>query len=182
MSALIIIAIVNMVIAIYLCTRGHIALWILGQVLLSLAILQAFFLLQKFGRGDEFKSKRMNSIGGHISSFFCLVPYNQWRNLNTVPGPRQAIEIEKKYPPPFNVVAYSVKNYWNIKKLFGLFPEKKIRIQFIMSMLVMNCFFLIVMPNVPGFWKKFGIGYLLFLIMAERWLMKQKTLKSAPNA
>jgi hypothetical protein len=175
-SVLIIIAIISMGAALYLCTRTQIAFWALGQILLSLSILQWFFLLQKFGHGREIKSEAINAIGGHVSSFFCMVPYNQWRSLNAEHhknAPR-AIPIGKKFFPPLNALIYSTKNYWNIKKLFGLFPDKKTRIHFIMSMLVMNFFFMLVMPNVTHFWKKFGIGYFLFLVMAERWLIKQE--------
>lgn len=165
-----------MALSIYLCTKDQMIIWILGQICLALSVLQSFFLLQKFGHGEEIESYKLNSLGGHITSFFCLVPYNQWRFLNSrkIKDAPRAIDIEKKFFPPLNVLAYSVKNYWNIKKLFGLFPEKSTRIKFLMSIFVMNFFFLVVMPNVPQFWKKFGIGYLLFLILVERWLVKQK--------
>lgn len=163
-------------VALYLCTRHHLILWGLGQILLSLSILQWFFLMQKFGHGNEIKSQFLNSLGGHIASFFCLVPFNQWRILNCdqTQNAHHAIAIEKKFFPPINTLIYSMKNYWNIKNLFSLFPDKKTRINFIMSMLVMNIFFMLVMPNVHHFWKKFGIGYFFFLLLAERWLIKQK--------
>lgn len=176
LSILVGLAVLSMGAAIYLCTRFHLGLWLAGQVVLSVAILQCFFLLQKFGHGSELKSEGLNLFGGHVTSFFCLVPFNQWRFLNSenIQNAPRAIPIQKRFPPPLNVLAYSVKNYWNIKKLFGLFPEKRIRVKFIMSMLVMNCFFLLVMPNVPGFWKKFGIGYFIFLVLVERWLLKKQ--------
>ncbi|MFA6238168.1 MAG: hypothetical protein WC635_12620 [Bacteriovorax sp.] len=169
----IILAIVSMSAALYLCSQARIFLWIPGQILLAVAIMQSFILLQKFGEGEEIKSCTFNSIGGHITSFFCLVPFNQWRVLNR-PGEMLAIPIEKKLIPPFNVMAYSMKNYWNIKKLFRIFPDKKTRVNFVLSMLVMNCFFMLVMPNVPHFWRKFGIGYFLFLLLAERKLLREK--------
>lgn len=169
----------SMGLALYLCTRPTIALWLFGQILLSLSILQFFFLLQKFGHENELHSKWINSLGGHITSFFCLLPFNQWRILNCHLNKNspQAIAIEKKYFPPLNVLLYSIKNYWNIKKLFSLFPDKKTRLTFILSLLVMNCFFLVVMPNIPHFWKKFGLGYFLFLVLVERWLINQQTQK-----
>ena len=165
-----------MALAIYLCTHPHLVLWGVGQLVLAAAVLQWFFLLQKFGHGTEIKSTPVNLVGGHVASFFCLVPFNQWRFLNSeqLKNSPRALPIQKKLFPPLNVLAYSVKNYWNIKKLFGLFPDKKTRLYFIMSMLVMNCFFLLVMPNVDHFWKKFGLGYLIFLILIERWLIKQQ--------
>lgn len=163
--------------ALYLCSQARVALWIPGQILLAIAIMQSFILLQKFGEGEEIKSGIINSIGGHVTSFFCLVPFNQWRVLNKK-DEVLAIPIEKKFIPPLNVMAYSMKNYWNIKKLFSRFPDKKTRINFVLSMLVMNVFFIGVMPNVPHFWRKFGIGYVLFLLLAERKLIKQRELNN----
>ena len=73
--------------------------------------------MQKFAYGKELKSKLINSLGGHIASFFCLVPFNQWRILNCDPTPdaHHAMTIEKKFFPPINTLIYSMKNYWNIK-------------------------------------------------------------------
>lgn len=129
--------------------------------------------LTEFAREAVFKSQGLNQLGGHLASFFCLVPFNQWKEMNAGETPK-AIPLNDAYFTPVNVIAYSTKNFWNIKRLFGLFPEKAMRKRFICSMLVMNLFFLVVTPAIPGFWKNFGLGYFIFLILVERLLRSGK--------
>lgn len=174
-AVLLIFAVFTTAIAVKMCSSLYIFVWLAGQLILAAAVMQWFFLLQTFGRGEEVESNIINLIGGHVASFFCLVPFNQWRYLKSEKfnlGPRGVL-IEKKWIPPFNVLIYSMKNYWNLKKLFSLFPQRHVRVQFIMSSLVMNCFFLLLIPNVHHFWRKFGIGYVIFLILIERWFTKK---------
>ncbi|MGZ3787800.1 MAG: hypothetical protein ACXVLQ_04715 [Bacteriovorax sp.] len=71
---------------------------------------------------------------------------------------------------PINVVVFSLKNFWNIKRLFSLFPQKEIRRRFIMSILTMNLFFMVIVPRIPKFWNKFLLSYVLFLVIAELYL------------
>lgn len=166
-------AILTMLAAVISCTHGNVIIWITGQLILSLSCLFWFITLTEFARDKFFSSKTLNQIGGHIASFFCLVPFNQWKEMNAGIEPK-AVPLKNSFIPPANVIAYSTKNFWNIKRLWGIFPEKKFRKRFISSMLVMNLFFLVVTPSINGFWKNFGPGYILFLIIVERLLINKK--------
>lgn len=168
-----IIALLSMFTALKLCGQDFWVLWVVGQFTLGASITLWFKLLQSFAAGKEIKYHWLNLIGGHIASFFVVLPFNQFRYQTP-----QAIPLEKKFFPPLNVMLYSMKNFWNIKKLFNLFPDKKIRFQFILSIFVMNFLFFYVIPTTDQFWKKHIVGYLLFLVAAERIIERQQAAES----
>lgn len=142
------------------------------KFIFSIVIFFWFILLDHFSKDHFFSNSTINFVLGHISSVICLVPYNQWKNMQK--NQASVFALEKRFIAPINVVIYSMKNYWNIKRLFNLFPDKSIRMQFILSMLVMNTFFMGIIPRIPKFWSKFSLSYFLFLILAEIYLSKAR--------
>ena len=144
--------------------------WICGQVLFAGGALMWLNLMCHFARGEIFQSPTMNSMGGHLSSCFSLIPYHQFQYVNNVKNP-QSIPFQNKLFPPINVVEWSTKNFWDIRRLFEVYPEKKTRTQFIKSLLVISAFFLLI-PFIPGFWKIFGLSYVLYFIMVEIFLSR----------
>lgn len=145
---------------------------IAARVLLSFVIFAWFYYLELFAGEKLFSQNWINWPLGHLASMICLVPFFQWKTIHD--HPEHQVNIQRKWIPPFNVVAYSVKNFWNIKRLWGLFQEKQKRKKFIISMLAMNTMLMGIIPQVPQFWIKFGPSYLGFLILAELYLQNLK--------
>ncbi len=57
-------------VALWCSWQEQIWLWLTGQILLSLALLQWFILLHEAGHRTLFRSKRLNRAVGHIAGFF----------------------------------------------------------------------------------------------------------------
>lgn len=143
---------------------------VIVKILFAAIIFSWFILFDHFSTQHFSTNKWLNSFLGHISSMFCLVPFNQWKKMHEKND--QLMPLGNRFMAPINVIVFSMRNFWNIKRLFLLFPDKKIRLQFIASILAMNFVLMGVIPRIPKFWSKFGYSYLLFLVMAELYLKK----------
>lgn len=186
------------VVAITLSYSGHLLLLILGQILLGLMILQWFILLHDFGHNHFFKSETANTFWGFIASLFCLVPYSSWKAIHSKhhtwtgwqdkdPTMQTTLLVKKKehmWPLtrfvwalgiPAITLMFSLKNFWNIQKLFKIFPDKKLRSEFIFSILLLILFALVVIPQIPNYWQTWLPAYLLFLIISDPLLLSQHT-------
>lgn len=177
---------------------GSLILLVLGQIILGLMILQWFVLLHDFGHNHFFKSEWANTLWGFIASTFCLVPYSPWKAIHAKhhtwtgwqdkdPTMETSLRIkEKKHMWPLARIVwalgipaitlmFSFKNFWNIQKLFKLFSDKKLRIEFILSIsfVLFVVFFLI--PQIPNYWQTWVPAYLLFLIISDPLLLSQHT-------
>ena len=54
----------------------------LGQICGVIFLSQIFILQHEFGHNSLFKDSKLNSIGGHISSFFTLIPFFNWKLIH----------------------------------------------------------------------------------------------------
>jgi len=136
------------------------------RIFFSFIIFFWFLFLDDFSTRKVFTSNWINWPLGHLASMICLLPFFQWKTIKEHPEYHKS--IERKWILPLNVVAYSVKNFWNIKRLWKAFPEK--RKKFIISIFAMNLMFMGIIPQVPQFWIKFGPSYVGFLLLAELYL------------
>lgn len=174
----------------------NLLVWLLGQVLLGFAVLQWFVLIHDFGHNYFFKAKAANWIWGHVASFFVLLPFTPWKYIHsqhhtwtgwhdldptmTASLPQKATPLKRwvarwswRLSVPVLALTFSFSNFWNLKKLFGLFPRWRDRWQFIFSIaFVLFCLFG-VLPFVPGGYRTWALGYYLFLVIGDPLLISQ---------
>lgn len=122
--------------------------WLLGQMLLGVALLQWFVLLHEAGHKTLFRSARLNKYIGHVASFFALIPFETWKMVHSRHhywtgwqdldvttaglvdkklGLWQKIVIRtcwKLWLPLFSVL-YRLDNYWNLPRLIDLFSNRR---------------------------------------------------------
>jgi fatty acid desaturase len=132
--------------AVWLSVLPYVALWLAGQVLLSLALLQWFCLLHEAGHKTLFRSPWLNKFAGYVAGFFALIPFDCWKLVHArhhrwtgwqdmdattatlVPRPlswfeRTAINVcWRLYLPLFSTI-YRLTNYWHLPRLFRYFPR-----------------------------------------------------------
>lgn len=185
-------------IALLLSASEEVFIWLIGQFLFSIAVFQWFVLLHDFGHNNFFKSTVANWIWGHIASLFCLVPYTPWKFIHTkhhvwtgwhdkdptmestLPKMRPELQLRIarftwKYWIPLLILAFSFKNFWNVPRLFRLFPKKNDHLQFLFSISLLIVAFTLSVIYIPKFFIFWSLGYFLFLFWSEPILISQHT-------
>lgn len=184
------------ILAIYLSFSENKIMWLFGQLLYGIVVFQWFVLLHDFGHNHFFKSSRLNWFFGYISSLFCLVPYAPWKWIHTqhhtwtgwhdldptqeATLPHQAKPLKNKIANlcwllgiPALTLAFSLKNFWNLPRLFKIFPDPEKRIQFIFSIFFLISVFALQIYFLPGFFSAWVLGYCLFLFLSDPLLISQ---------
>ncbi len=118
----------------------HGVTWLSGHVILAFGLLQWFVLLHECGHGVLFKSRFLNTWVGHLSGFFCFIPFRAWATIHNahhkwtgwqdldpttaalVPrelgtGERLLMNFCWKFWVPAFSVLYRVSNFWNPGRL-----------------------------------------------------------------
>lgn len=186
-------------IAFFLSLSPATSWWLIGQVLLAVSIFQWFVLLHDFGHETFFQSKWANLVGGYVASVFCLLPFTPWKLMHERHHAAESFEDDPtmqsgqknpgegwlyfcwRFGIPVYALRYSLKNFWAIKKLWRLFPERHLRVQLVCSFLMMQAFFLGIRPMIPDFPRTWILGYVLFLVMVDALLSSQhSSLYSGP--
>ena len=57
---------------------GGFGLWICGQVLLALMLVQWFVILHECGHDTLFRTRRWHALAGGVAAIFSLIPYHCW--------------------------------------------------------------------------------------------------------
>ena len=65
-----------------LAVNPRFPIWLLGQFVLSLALLQWFVVLHECGHDTLFASKRLNVAVGRLAGFFSAIPFASWRRVH----------------------------------------------------------------------------------------------------
>ena len=134
-------------------------LWLLGQVLLAVALLQWFVLLHEAGHNTLFRSPRLNRLAGYVAGFFALIPFGCWKLVHGVHHhwtgwqdldlttavlvPRKLSWIERLilnvcwrlWIPLFSTL-YRVNNFWNLVRLFRIFPRRAQRQRLVVAVVL----------------------------------------------
>ena len=186
--------------SIYLSTSRETAIWLAGQVLLSLAMLQWFALLHEAGHKTLFRTSRLNYLAGHLAGFFAVFPFECWKlvhgmhhrwtgwqDLDVTTSalvPRKLAWWEKLavnlcwrlWLPLFSIL-YRLDNYWNLRRLLRLFAHKPVS-----GKLVGNVVLLLAAYTLTGFLvgplemlRLVGLGLLLTLMMQDPLILSQHT-------
>ena len=114
--------------------------WVLGQVALSAALLQWFVLLHEAGHYTLFRTRALNTLFGHIASFFAIIPFHSWKLIHDrhhvwtgwqdldattellVPRKlrrheRLLVNVCWKTGLPLFSIIYRLNNFWNLPRL-----------------------------------------------------------------
>jgi acyl-lipid omega-6 desaturase (Delta-12 desaturase) len=176
------------------------ALWLCGQLLLAVALVQWFVLLHEAGHGTLFRSRRLNAPVGHLAGFFSGIPFATWKAVHgrhhkwtgwqdidpTTQAlvPRRLAPLERAlantcwrlWIPLFSVL-YRVRNFWHLGRLRQLFRQPERR-----RAMTLNALALAASYVALGAWlgpglvvKLFGIATLLSLVFMDPILLSQHT-------
>ena len=120
--------------------------WIFGQILLAVMLVQWFVILHECGHDTLFRTRRWHAVAGRVAATFSLIPYHCWIRVHgrhhkwtgwqdldpttesLVPRPRGRVQRAivnacwRLWIPIFSIV-YRATNYWNIVRLFRMFPK-----------------------------------------------------------
>lgn len=183
---------------VYLSLNNSGLIWFSGQLILAITTLQWFVLIHDLGHGSFFTSSLANSMTGHFASLFPILPFYPWRYIHrghhlwtgwkdhdptmTVIIPqdlsylrRKFIDLCWKFWIPIFSLAFSFSNFWNIKKLFSMYPEanKKAKNLFSIIFLILSWSSVIFFLGFDLFLKIWPTSYLLFLIISDPLLISQ---------
>jgi omega-6 fatty acid desaturase (delta-12 desaturase) len=186
--------------ALWLSARDTAWIWLTGQVLLALALIQWFAVLHECGHETLFRSKRPHTAIGHIAGFFSLIPFHNWKRVHgrhhkwtgwqdvdpTTASlvPRELSGVErvlvnvcwKLWIPLFSVL-YRVNNFWNWPRLKSLFPKSDDRFRLAVSSLTLLSVYIATVVAIGGgtMLRLTGVALLLALVAEDLLLLSQHT-------
>lgn len=179
---------------------GGWGMWIAGQVLLALMLVQWFVILHECGHDTLFRTRRWHPIAGRLAATFSLIPYHCWTRVHgrhhkwtgwqdldpTTESlvPRQRGRIERAivnacwrlWIPLFSVL-YRITNYWNVPRLFRMFPKPAERRAILRETLLLASLYLAVLISLgPALAvRAFGLALFLSLVIEDLLLLSQHT-------
>lgn len=125
-------------------------LWLPGQLILAVALIQWFVLLHEAGHSRLFRHRALNTLAGHVAAYFTAIPFHPWRTVHAmhhrwtgwqdldpttaglVPRPlarheRLIVDLCWKYWIPLFSVLYRLGNFWHLPRLWKLLPRHRHR-------------------------------------------------------
>jgi acyl-lipid omega-6 desaturase (Delta-12 desaturase) len=175
-------------------------LWLAGQMLLAVGLLQWFVLLHEAGHNSLFRTQRFNRYAGRLAGFCALIPFGCWKlvhgmhhhwtgwqdlDMTTATlAPRNHSRLERLvvnvcwrlWIPLFSIL-YRVNNFWNLPRLRRIFPlpeQRRRLVGGVISALVL--YGLLTYAVGPALLlKAVGLGLLLTLMMQDILILSQHT-------
>lgn len=186
--------------SIWLSTFQNPFVWLLAQIALAFAMLQWFVLIHEAGHKTLFRSVRLNKFSGHLASLFAGIPFECWKTVHgkhhhwtgwqdldattATLVPRKLklwekwiINLSWKLWIPLFSVLYRLQNYWNLPRLYRLFPRKQKQRKLTTNILILATIY-IAMIYLFGFGlllQVFGLALLLTSIMQDIVILSQHT-------
>jgi acyl-lipid omega-6 desaturase (Delta-12 desaturase) len=187
-------------IAIWLSAAGGWAPWIAGQLLMGVALVQWFAILHECGHDTLFRRRRLNTIAGTAAGMFALIPFRCWRRVHgrhhkwvgwqdldpttaaLVPRPlsrgeRTIVNVCWRCWLPLFSILYRVQNFWNLPRLFRMFPAPQDRRAMLRDSLVLVGVLagvtIAVGPSAMA--RVAGLGLLVSLMLEDLLLLSQHT-------
>jgi fatty acid desaturase len=183
--------------AVALSALGDWPLWLLGQALLAVALVQWFVLLHEAGHNTLFRTPWLNRWTGRLASYFSLIPWGCWKlvhgghhrwtgwqdlDLTTatlVPRPLGRLErlvinvCWKTWLPLFSTL-YRINNYWNLPRLCSRFPRQRARL--VVSTLCLATAYAVTAALLGPEWLRLvGLGLFLSLVLQDPLILSQHT-------
>ncbi|MCB9551044.1 MAG: fatty acid desaturase [Myxococcales bacterium] len=59
-------------------------LWLPGQLILAVALMQWFVLLHEAGHSRLFRRRALNTLAGHVAAYFTAIPFHPWRTVHAM--------------------------------------------------------------------------------------------------
>ena len=186
--------------ALFLSLAGGWALWLCGQGLLAVMLVQWFVILHECGHETLFRSRRWHGTTGRVAAFFSLIPYHAWTRVHgrhhkwtgwqdldpttetLVPRTRGSFErivvnvCWRLWIPLFSII-YRASNYWNLPRLLGMFPSKPDRRAIVRdATLLVILYFAIAFSAGPILvLRACGLALFLSLVIEDLLLLSQHT-------
>jgi fatty acid desaturase len=175
-------------------------LWLLGQTVLALALLQWFVILHEAGHQTLFRKRALNSVAGQLAGLFALIPFASWRRVHGLHhlwtgwqdldpttaalAPRERSRLQRTitdltwrlWLPLFSVV-YRLGNYWHLPRLLRMFPASAPRRALIVNALgLVACYGALVWLLDPiGCVRLLALALFLSLAMQDPLILSQHT-------
>jgi len=183
-----------------LSLKPNVLVWLLGQVLLAVTMVQWFALLHECGHGTLFRSKSLHALAGRVAAFFSLIPYHCWKRVHgqhhkwtgwqdldpttaaLVPRPlgraeRILMNVCWKYWIPLFATLYRINNYWHWPRLRSVFPNREDRRHIAISitcyLLVYVAVTIIVGPRM--LLRVMGLATVLAFVVEDLLILSQHT-------
>lgn len=187
-------------VALLLSGSGSLPIWLLGQLLLALALMQWFILLHEFGHMTFFRARRLNTLLGHVASFFSIIPFHAWRKIHGLHhkwtgwqdrDPTTQTLVNRDLSPfeksltntcwrlsiPLFGLIYRCNNFWNLPRLKRIFPKKQS-----FRLIALNIFglasvyaFIVWFLGPETMMRYVGLAVLLTLVLQEWLILSQHT-------
>jgi len=174
--------------------------WLAGQVLVALALVQWFIILHECGHETLFRRSSFNVATGYVAAFFSGIPFICWKRVHglhhrwtgwqdldpttasLVPRPLSPIEtfilrISWKYWLPLFSVLYRVNNYWHLPRLRRLFKDDRKWKEMVFSACALLSLYgiAIFIVGLRNSVHLFGLGLFLALIIEDPLILSQHT-------
>lgn len=186
--------------SIVLSTRPQWWLWLAGQLLLALSLVQWFAVLHECGHETLFRTRRFHGLAGQVAGFFSLIPFFTWKRVHgrhhkwtgwqdvdpttETLVPRELKTAERllvnacwRYWIPLFSVMYRVNNFWNWPRLESLFKNANDRRGIALNSLglVVAYAAIVIAVGPSAILRSVGLGVLLSLIAEDLLLLSQHT-------
>ena len=187
-------------VGLFLSFAGGMGMWIAGQVLLALMLVQWFVILHECGHDTLFRTRRYHALAGRIAAFFSLIPYHCWTRVHgrhhkwtgwqdldpttasLVPRPlgtveRLIVNVCWRFWIPLFSVLYRVSNYWHLPRLFRLFPARSDRRAMVRDVLLLLALYaaLVMVFGIATMARAVTLAVVLSLVLEDLLLLSQHT-------
>src|SRR5262245_30162899 len=187
-------------IGIWCAAQPSALLWLVGQLLLSAALVEWFVLLHECGHGTLFSSRWANTLTGQLAGVFAGIPFpiwtrvhgrhhkwTGWQDLDPTTealSPRQRAAWERaivnvcwKYWIPLFSVLYRLTNFWNLPCIVRLFRSRGTRLAMLIGAAAVALIYAIAIVAVGPFvlLRTTGVALLLSLIVEDLLILSQHT-------
>jgi acyl-lipid omega-6 desaturase (Delta-12 desaturase) len=188
------------IIALWLSSQASAWLWLAGQLLLALSLVQWFAILHECGHETLFRSKRAHGVLGQVAGFFSIIPFYNWKRVHgrhhkwtgwqdvdpTTASlvPRELSRVERaivnvcwRFWIPLFSVLYRLNNFWNWQRLKTLFEKREDRRGIAANSLALLGVYiaLFVLVGAGAMLRLVGLALLLALIAEDLLLLSQHT-------
>ncbi|HSE16318.1 MAG TPA: fatty acid desaturase [Pyrinomonadaceae bacterium] len=183
-----------------LSLQRNVWVWLFGQAVLAVTLVQWFALLHECGHGTLFRSKTLHAPAGRVAAFFSLIPYYCWKRVHgrhhkwtgwqdldpttaaLVPrtlgrGERALMNVCWRYWIPLFATLYRVNNFWHLPRLRSLFREQEDRRRMTISIITFLLAYVAVVIIV-GPWtllRVTGVAFVFAFIVEDLLILSQHT-------
>jgi fatty acid desaturase len=186
--------------SLYLSASSNVFVWLLGQLLLALALLQWFVLLHECGHKTFFRSQGINIAIGHVASFFSVIPFYSWQRIHALHHrwtgwqdldpttetlvTRELSRFEQllanmcwRFSIPLFAIVYRINNFWNWPRLMKFFRAPEIRRRIVINVVLLAAAYAVALWVIgpARALRLCGVALLVTLILQEWLILSQHT-------